>query len=340
MGKIFLHFSANSLFKLLFVIAAFSYSGLNLQAQVFNYSDSWGSQGFSIESENPSGVELNFSIHQFEIQDIEIEGIMMKSIRLPEVFLPNDEGKPDLPGTARYIALPQGADASFEIISYRTEHFTNFDLAPAPHIPLDTDTGPLKYNKDPRIYSTNKLYPESPVILSEPQKVRGVDARIVGITPFQYNPVSKELIVYRDIKVKVSFSGGNGHFGEDRLRSRWWDPMLESIFLNYASLPGVEYKSTSDSLTEDFEYIIITPDNPDYLPWADSIKSWRTEQGIRTGIVTLTANRWQQCNTIENYIDNAYNTWDIPPVAVLFLADYGTGGATGNGIIVPPDSGG
>ena len=77
MRKFFFHFSANSFYKLLFVITAFLYSALDLQAQVFNYSDSWGSKGFSIETENPSGVELNFSIHQFEIQDIEIEGVMM-----------------------------------------------------------------------------------------------------------------------------------------------------------------------------------------------------------------------------------------------------------------------
>ena len=49
---------------------------------------------------------------------------------------------------------------------------------------------------------------------------------MLGITPFQYNPVTKELIVYRDIKVEVEFIGGNGHFGADSFRSRWWDPIL------------------------------------------------------------------------------------------------------------------
>ena len=229
-----------------------------LQSQTFNYNDSWGSSGFTLEAANPSGVQINFSITQFEMQETEINDMMMKTLHLPGIFLPNDEGKPDLPGTARYIAIPQGADATVEIISSRIERFANIDIAPAPKIPLDTDNGPLSYTKDQ-----------------------------LGITPFQYNPITKELIVYRDLKVQVSFIGGNGHFGEDRLRSRWWDPMLESILLNYSSLPQVEYKYQSDSMTEDFEYLIITPNNPDYLSWADTIKNWRTTQGIRTGIVTL-----------------------------------------------------
>ncbi|MDZ7623568.1 MAG: C25 family peptidase propeptide domain-containing protein [Ignavibacteriaceae bacterium] len=340
MGKYFFQLFASSFYKLLVLFAAFSFSNLNLQAQVFNYSDGWGSQGFSIETENASGVKLNFSIHQFEMMEKDVNGSPMKSILIPGTFLPNDEGEPDLPGVSRYIAVPQGANVTFEIISSRTDQFTNMEIAPAPRIPLDTDPGPLSYNKDLRVYDRNDFYPESPVILSEPQNIRGVDARIVGITPFQYNPVTKELIVYRDMKVNISFTGGNGKFGEDRLRNRWWDPMLKNIFLNYSSLPNVEYKRHSDSETEDFEYIIITPDNPDYLPWADTIKSWRTKQGIRTGIVTLTQIGGNNATLIENYINNAYNTWDIPPVAVLFLADYGTGGATGNGIMVPTYSGG
>ncbi|MCW9094518.1 MAG: hypothetical protein OQJ74_01590, partial [Ignavibacteriaceae bacterium] len=230
-----------SLTIFLIVLLAF-----NIKPQVVNYQDSWGESGFTLEMENPGGVQINFSITQFEIDEIDIDGIPMKTLHLPGVFLPNNEGKPDLPGTARYIALPQGADASIEITSSRTDHFTNIDIAPAPKIPLDTDIGPLKYKKDFNLYSQNDFYPESPVILSTPKKVRGVDARLIGITPFQYNPVTKELIVYRDIKVRVSFLGGNGHFGEDRLRSRWWDPMLESILLNYTSLPQVKYKTTSD----------------------------------------------------------------------------------------------
>ena len=277
------------IFKKLFLISfLFIFSSSFSIAQVITYSDSWGNAGFTLDNATQAGVEINFSIREFRMSDIDINGMMMKKIDLPGVFLPNDEGKPDLPGMGRYFAVPQEADVSFEIVSSRTEVYSNVEISPAPRIPLDTDPGPLKYKKDSNIYGNDDVYPLSPVIISSAKKIRGVDARLIGITPFQYNPVKKELTVYRDLKVRVTFIGGNGHFGEDRLRSRWWDPMLKNIFLNYASLPEVNYNRHSDSMTEDFEYIIITPDNPDYLPWADSIKHWRTLQGIRTGIVTLT----------------------------------------------------
>ena len=321
-------FFTNSSFKLLSILAAFSFSNLNLHGQVINYSDGWGSQGFSIETENVTGVKLNFSIHQFEMQEVTVNGTSMKSVHIPGVFLPNDEGAPDLAGTSRFIMIPEGARASFSITATRTESFENVEVAPAFRIPKGNEDGPLSYIKDERIYASNAFYPAEPVILSEPTEIRGVDVVQLGITPFQYNPVTKELIVYRDIKVEVNFIGGNGHFGDNRLRNRWFDPILNNILINFNSLPKVEYQFQSGADAEDFEYLIICPNDPTFLAWADSIKQFRTLQGIRTGIVTTTEIGGNNSTLIESYINNAYNTWNIPPVAILFLGDYGTSGNT------------
>lgn len=89
---------------------------------------------------------------------------------------------------------------------------------------------------------------------------------MLGITPYQYNPVTKELLVYRDIEVEVNFVGGNGHFGEDRLRSRWWDPILRDAILNESSLAEMKYHRPANTDVEDCEYLIITPDDPDFWP--------------------------------------------------------------------------
>lgn len=306
-----------------------------VKSQTVTYTDNWYQAGISLASATSNSVEINYSTREFKLNDVDINGATMKKIVLQGVFLPNNEGAPDLPGLSRYIAVPQGADVIFRITTSRTEHFSNIDVAPAPRIPLDTDTGPLHYKKNETIYSSNSFYPENPVIVSSPKKIRGVDARIIGITPFQYNPLTKELIVYRDMKVNITFVGDNGQFGENRLRSFWWDPILKNTFLNSEVLPKINYNHKMNYRDDQFEYIIITPDNPTFLAWADSIKSWRTLQGISTGIVTLTEIGGNNSTLIENYINNAYNTWDIPPVGVLFLGDYGTGGATGNGITSP-----
>jgi len=295
-------------------------------SQTISYQDSWNEQGFSLQEETSSHVIINYSLTDFALIDVNIDGEIAKAIKVPGIFLPNDEGAPDLPGSGKYIAIPQGAEAVLNIKALRKEVIKNVNVAPAMAIPLDSDQSPLKYEKDQKIYSSNQYYPAEPVILSENLKIRGVDVVMLGITPFQYNPVTRELIVYRDLQIEVSFKGGNGQFGEDRLRSRWWDPLLHTSVINASTLPQMNYThEASVSETPDYEYIIITPDITDFISWADTIKDFRTRQGIKTGIVTTTEIGGNTVANIETYIDNAYNTWDVPPSAVLLLGDYSTG---------------
>ncbi|MBN2857194.1 MAG: hypothetical protein JXN63_02215, partial [Candidatus Delongbacteria bacterium] len=217
--------------KIIFTAAFLGLTGL-LFPQKMLFSDSWGSHGFSLPKSNTSGVTLNHSINEFTLNKTQINGETLTTVQLPGVFLPNDEGAPDLPGSARYIAIPQGAKATFTIVDSRKEVYQNIDIAPASNIPIDIDSTPLYYKKDQEIYSKDEYFPNSPVIMSDPAKIRGVDVVLVGITPFQYNPVTKELIVYRDLKVEVTFEGGNGRFGEDRLRNEHWDRILKNIIIN------------------------------------------------------------------------------------------------------------
>ena len=185
-----------------------------------------------------------------------------------------------------------------------------------------------------KIYSQDAYYPAEAVTLSEKTVIRGVETVILGITPFQYNPVSKELIVYRDIQVELAFSGGNGTFGEDRLRNRWFDPIITDMMINYESIQKVNYTTTYDpkSATPDFEYVIISPDDPVFLAWADTLKRFRNMQGIRTGVFTTTEIGGNNTVAIESFVDDAYNTWSIPPAAVLLLGDYGD---VGNTVVSP-----
>ena len=190
-------------------------------ADKYKYTDSWGKEGYSVEQQSTKKAIINYSINDFSISGFQANGESMQILELPGHFLPNDAGAPNLPGMGRYIAIQQGADAEINILSYRTETFTNIYLAPAPRIPWDTETDPLDYKKDESIYSVNKFYPEEPIKLSNKDVIRGIDVVMLGITPFHYNPVTRQLIVYRDLKIEVIFSGGTDHLGDDRLRSYW-----------------------------------------------------------------------------------------------------------------------
>lgn len=303
----------------------------NANAEKVTYQDSWGPQGATLKSQSVSGVTINFSINQFSLDSRVINGENLQEIELEGVFLPNGEGAPNLPTLSKYVAIPQGATASVEIISQRFEIFQNVEMAPSPRIPLETERGPLQYNRDLSIYGKNAFYPAQAVALSPNMKIRGVDMVMLSITPYQYNPITKELKVYRDLEVRVNFNGGNGQFGETRLRSRFWDPILMDHSFNSASIPAIDYSAQTvqrnNSDATGCEYLIIVPNDAVFKQWADTIKNFRTEQGILTHIVSLNDIGGSTTGAIETYINNAYNTWDIPPSAILIMADFGSNAA-------------
>ncbi len=295
------------------------------QAEVIHVAQPAEEVGVALRSQSRAGVELHFGLDSFGTTPVEIAGRSRQTINLPGVILPNDAGAPDLPGLGRYIALPQGAVAVLEVVTSRTEVYQGIDVAPAPIIQRENDDSPPVYAEDPAIYGLDAYYPAQPVRLSEPMTMRGVDVVIVGITPFQYNPVTKELVVYTELDLRIDFIGGNGRFGEDRLRSRFWEPILRGHLLNHESLLAVAPPDAPAGNRYGYEYVIISPTDAGFTAWADSLKAWRKLQGISAEVFT-TAQTGTTAAQIESWLNNAYNAWAVPPAAFLILGDYPSSG--------------
>lgn len=321
-------------FMVIMALAGFS---ITVNAQTIDFTDNWSPTPlFTMVSQSETGVELIFSTHQVVIEDRVVDGIPMQHYGVPGIFLSNDEGAPDIPGTGRWIAIPQGAKARVTIMDSRTEILHNVEIPPAPNNPPESDDSPLRYVKNTQLYSQNAYYPESPAKLSDPTQLRGVDAVILGVSPMQYNPVTKDLIIYKDLRLKIDFVGGNGHFGEDRLRSRYWEQILQGQLINYESLPQIDFFSHDRTVaTDNVEYIIIIPNDTIFAAWADTLKNWRQLQGISTSVFTLAQIGGTDSAHIKAFLHNAYDTWSPAPVAFLILSDFPNSGLLTYGVTSP-----
>ncbi len=294
-------------------------------AETVHVAQPAGEVGLALRGQSPAGVTLHFGLDRFDLTPVAVAGERMQAVTLAGVLLPNDAGAPDLPGLGRYVAVPRGATARLTVVSARTEVLRDMAIAPAPVLPAENDDRPLIYERTAAIYERNAPYPAEPVRLSEPMVMRGVDAVIVGITPFQYNPITRELVIYTELELRIDFVGGSGVFGDPRLRSRFWEPILRGHLLNYESLPAPEFPSPADGGRDGYEYVIITPTDAGFVGWANMLQSWRQLQGISTGVFT-TATTGTTATAIESWLNNAYNTWAVPPAAFLILGDYPSSG--------------
>ncbi len=284
-------------------------------------------QTFRITNSIRSGLELSLDIERYSFENVRHEGIEGQAIVLDGIFLPNHAGMPDLPVVSRYVAIPRGAEVSVNVRNITTETVEDIDIMPAPELPLDNDKTPMKYERNELVYNTNAFFPEQTTLVSEPTKIRDVDVVILSVTPFQYNPVTKELVVTRHIDIELNFEGGSGDFGGDpRYMSPAWEHIISDMVINADALPQHDYqrfvKEAVQRDAEGCEYLIITPDNADFIRLADSIRLFRNQQGVLTEVVTLDECGGNNSAAIHDYIKNAYNNWEIPVSAVLLLGDH------------------
>ena len=315
-----------ALFLLLTLVA-----GIMLQAQEYRFNSE--PDGFSISSRNSGQMTIRHNLGCVTIEDADRAEVQGQTITLSGVYLSNEAGAPDLPSSSTFVAIPNGATATLKMVSSKTKVISNVDLIPAAVPQLDNDDSPAVYQKDMTIYGRNAFYPETPFRISEATTMRGVQVVEIGVMPFQYNPVTKQLVVYSDMELQLETVGGDGTYGDSRYRTPEWDQIMQDVILNRDVLPEIDYgerlRKHYKNRETGCEYIIITPDNEDFIQLADSIKQFRIEQGIPTEVFTVSECGGNNQTAIRNFIRNAYNNWDMPPTAVLFLGDHNSDGTQG-----------
>ena len=307
-------------------------TGLSLSAQT-EYRFNAKPDGFSVASKSNTTLNIDYNVSAVTIEEADRDGLEGQFITLTGIHIANQAGAPDLPSSSAFVAIPNGAKASLSIVNSKTKLIKDIDLIPAPLPQLDNDDSKAVYEKDPSIYHRNAFYPATPYQISEVMTVRGVEMVQVGVMPFQYNPVTKELLVYEDMELQLTYEGGDGTYGDNRYRTPEWDQILSDMLLNREVLPKVDYgemlRKHYENRETGCEYIIITPDNEDFIQLADSIKQFRINQGIPTEVFTVDQCGGNEGTAIRNFIRNAYNTWDMPPAAVLILGDHHADGTKG-----------
>ena len=291
----------------------------------FAFSSNIHSQELRVNNQSRSSLSLQLTIDNYDIKEIHDGDEILHEVVLNSIAIPNEQGKPNLPYVNRFIAIPQGSNAKIIIDNYKKEIIKDINIAPSKGIVSEYDTTST-YCKDLSIYSKNELYPAEIASLSENTKLRGIDAAMLNISPVQYNPVSKELIIYTEINLSIEFEGECKTFGDERLRSVYWDPILQHNILNYNSLPTIDYAERMQRWIADdaegAEYLIIIPDNESMREDAQRLADYRSKQGIISKVYSLKDINQFTPDYIRNWIVDAYNNWEIAPVAVCLLGDY------------------
>ncbi|HOV07383.1 MAG TPA: C25 family peptidase propeptide domain-containing protein, partial [Anaerolineaceae bacterium] len=246
----------------------------------------------SLLTADESGVDfvLETPWKDLLLEPVEVEGKNYTRISLPDWTSLSHEGKPALPFHVEQIGVPFGAEVTVEVTP-GPAHRIALDVPVLPvasrvideEQPLVTAEGsPMPVIKDVLIedadvYGGWGIYPGSLAEVSGDFILR--QQRIVGISsyPVQYDVSAGELVVYENLKVHVSFTGGTTARVSFPSESEAYEELMQGELLNYGqalsfrSAERVTPPATDDTVRADAQL------NGDMEDWTPPDPGWRVK---------------------------------------------------------------
>ncbi|MCZ6702269.1 MAG: C25 family cysteine peptidase, partial [Ignavibacteria bacterium] len=176
-------------------------------------------------------IEFDFS-NSYTVSDTLVDGRKYQIIKGDENYFRNP-GDPWLPLVNLSIGIPHDSNPTSHILQNDRESYSNKFIMPYPETdPLFEEPDVEKINKE--IYSKSQFFPNEIVHLDPTYIVRYAKILPLSISPYQFNPVTRELVFNKKFSVKIKFNAPN-----ESNRVSQTDPMtksyLESTVINFSN---------------------------------------------------------------------------------------------------------
>ena len=182
-------------------------------------------------------------------------------------------GYPQLPLTARMVALPPGATATLTLSAavWQTQSVSQ-PLLPSPRFDFADQTSveegaavvPL-VARDPAAYAEDAWQPAAPVRLGEPARLRDQDMLTVEFYPVRYNPARGEIAWLTQAHVVIHFAGGQP--APAARPDPYFESTLAATVLNYDTARAWRTASAPATL-------------PDFVPATGDVRMVVRENGL------------------------------------------------------------
>ncbi len=266
--------------------------------------------GFKVTSESIE-MKIQFKNPGFELNERIIDGI---SFIKPEIMNSGsmvEPGEPFLPTLNTFYAVEPGKKYQVQVTILESETVSDISVLPFESWEADQPERGIKGVS----YSRNELFPSEIATISEPSVMRDLTMVQVSLTPFQYNPVTEELTIIHSAEVELIENGSIEMPFIPAKRSRAFEPIFESLVVNYESLSRDEVEYQRPAI------LYVLPNNiGGLLSTVEELMDWKRRMGYEVNYIS-SSNVVNNRNNLKNYIENAYETWDNPPVHVNIVAD-------------------
>ncbi len=167
----------------------------------------------------PEGLVVEWRSPAFSIDEVTVEGTSYSRIVAPGMGLTGEAGRPQLPAGESWLGLPPGATAEVIVLEAEKEEIRlPHPVLPAPQmLPPEPRPGEegltwpaepsYRYLPEETVYGSAAAYPGTLARIEGEGWIRSQRVTLLRIYPFQYEPATGIVHVYRQMRVEVRFGG-------------------------------------------------------------------------------------------------------------------------------------
>ena len=284
----------------------------------------------TIKDETTQDILINFDIPGMWAQEINIQGLTYHQISIPFHANRTSVGLPALPMVGRIVEVPLGVDFSFEIYKKKTIDLKYYNIYPAQEKKIRQHTDTIKpFAINGTAYLNPGLYPLSPVMLEANQIgiIRGHRIIFLKVYPVQFDPITKELLAYSQIEVKIKYNKpGQIDPVNPRIKSDAFEALLQKSIVNYKNYNRFGRENERTEKQAGCDYLIITDGNfhtsANVNDPVERFAQWKRQKGYNTRIVDIAnITNGQTAVGLRTYLQNSYDNWYPVPTYVLLIGD-------------------
>lgn len=271
--------------------------------------------GIRIVKSNSSYTIIDISIDSVEFINKKVGNESYQQISIDGFSSLHRTGFPLLAYRGINIAANATDSVTVTILEQSSETIKNINIYPSPEIApavANEDNGDI-FTKNDSIYLTNSFYPNNIIQIMSRQIFRETPITTMGIMPVQYNPVTKELKVYKKIKAKISYS----RISSSRASSITANgkKIVSNIVTNPSSLPSKPKRSGASS---DYGKDIVIFTVNAYEAAAETLAVWHKMKGYDVEIKYKDS--WSK-EDVAISADSFYNNTTPKPGYMLIIGD-------------------
>jgi hypothetical protein len=294
-----------------------------------------------------SGITIVADFHGFWLDNITIDSTSYYDLEMPGASSIQAYGIPVLPCLFEFVQIPYDVDIDVNVLSSTSanvsEYITEYEIKPGsfPEFPIMIGEGDKNGSSvvqpdlffDP-VYSNSTIFPG--IITSTEGKLNSTSMimrghRLLGLTfyPIQYSNVTKELILYSQLIIKLKYSfPAQIETVPCHLRSETFCRIMKKCVLNCMDYelalfdPGVGLDMhwiPPRLFFEGAEYLIIT--NNTFEKQARRLADWKERKGLPSAVHVIPDYVVDVRQHVKDYLRFVYYFWFPAPTYVLLLGD-------------------